>query len=534
MPFSSSKGALILLLIGTFGLLVTTGCRSESSSTPDDAVSSGPTFEEQYRPQFHYSPPQNWMNDPNGLVYHDGTYHLFHQYNPEGNTWGHMSWYHATSDDLVHWNHQGVAIPEEGNEMIFSGSAVVDSANTSGFGNGEDSSPMVAIYTSHYTLGEDSIDQAQSLAYSTDGGKTWTKYGGNPVLEHPDPNFRDPNVFWYEPGEKWVMTVALPTQHKVQFYESRDLKNWTHLSDFGPAGATSGVWECPALFKVPVEGSDQRRWVLQVDLNPGSVAGGSGGQYFVGDFDGTTFTPRKGSLENAPHWVDYGPDFYATIPWNNVPDDGRALWLAWMNNWTYAEQIPTSPWRSAQTIPRSVGLRTIDGAPRLVQRPVEELQQLRTNHVHLDGRPLSPDTVSLAEEGVSGTMLELITTFEPGDADTVGLHVRAGENEKTVIGYDAGVDSIFVDRTDAGTDAFHKDFPARDSAPLALREGRVKLHVFVDRSSVEVFANDGARVLTHRIFPDSTSDGVSLVATGDSARLMRLDAWSLQSLWADW
>ena len=519
--------ALLVLFGLALGLV---GCDAPSSTEAD--ASDDPSFTEEYRPQFHYSPPKNWMNDPNGLVYHDGTYHLFHQYNPEGNTWGHMSWYHATSTDLVHWEHQGVAIPEEGNEMIFSGSAVVDSANTSGFGSGPDAAPMVAIYTSHYTLEGDSIDQAQSLAYSTDGGETWTKFEGNPVLNHPDPNFRDPNVFWYEPEEKWIMTIALPTQHKVQFYESTNLKDWTHLSDFGPAGGTDGIWECPALFRVPVEGTDETRWVLQVDLNPGSVAGGSGGQYFVGSFDGTTFTPREGSLDEAPHWVDYGPDFYATIPWSNVPDaDGRALWLAWMNNWEYAEQIPTSPWRSAQTVPRSVQLRTIDGAPRLVQSPVEELQQLRTDPVQLDPRTLEAGTMSLGAEGVSGQTLELMAEFEPGDAETVGLHMREGEDERTVVGYDAASDSVFVDRTDAGVDDFHEDFAARDAAPLATRDGRVKLHVLVDRSSVEVFANDGARVLTHRIFPDSSSTGVSLFAEGGTAQLTQFDAWTLRSIW---
>lgn len=504
-----------------------TGC-----DDPGPAPSDGSSFQEDYRPQFHYTPRQNWMNDPNGLVYHDGTYHLFHQYNPEGNTWGHMSWKQATSTDLVHWTHQGVAIPEEGNEMIFSGSAVVDSGNTSGFGNGDDASPLVAIYTSHYTLADDSIDQAQSLAYSTDGGETWTKYEGNPVLEHPDPDFRDPNVFWYEPGQRWIMTVALPSQHKVQFYESTDLKEWSHLSDFGPAGATGGIWECPALFRVPVEGTDRTRWALQVDLNPGSVAGGSGGQYFLGTFDGTAFTPREGSLESAPHWVDYGTDFYATIPWNNVPDaDGRALWLAWMNNWEYAEAIPTSPWRSAQSIPRSVQVRAIDGTPRLVQRPVKELRQLREDPVSLNEQTLQAGITPLGDDGLSGRTLELVAEFEPGTAETVGLNVRVGEDERTRIGYDAQAGAVFVDRADAGVDDFHDAFAARDEAPLPLRDGRVKLHVLVDRSSVEVFANDGARVLTHRIFPDASSDGVELFAEGGTAQLTRLDAWSLRSIW---
>jgi fructan beta-fructosidase len=518
-------GLVGLVLVGPVGCV---------DSTSDESVSASPSFEEPYRPQFHYTPRQHWMNDPNGLVYHDGTFHLFHQYNPEGNTWGHMSWNHATSTDLVHWTHQGVAIPEEGNEMAFSGSAVVDSANTSGFGEGPDASPLVAIYTSHSTLAEDSINQAQSLAYSTDGGDTWTKYEGNPVLDHPDPDFRDPNVFWYAPEQKWVMSIVLPTQHKIQFYESPNLKEWTHLSDFGPAGATDGIWECPALFRVPVEGQDRTQWVLQVDLNPGSVAGGSGGQYFLGDFDGTTFTPSDGFLDRGPHWVDYGPDFYAAIPWNNVPEaDGRTLWLAWMNNWTYAESIPTAPWRSAQSIPRSVQVRPIDGTPRLVQTPIEELQKLRADPVALADRTVEAGTTSLSADGIAGKALELVATFEPGTAETVGLNVRTGDDQHTTVGYDAAAEAVFVDRTDAGTDDFHEDFPARDEAPLALRDGQVTLHVFVDWSSVEVFANDGRRVLTHRIFPDPDSDGVELFANGGAARLARLDAWSLRSIWAD-
>lgn len=263
-----------LALIGSLGLfaLAGYGANSLTEHPPVDST----TFDETYRPQFHYTPERNWMNDPNGLVYHNGTYHLFHQYNPRGTTWGHMSWHHATSSDLVHWTHRGVVLPEEENEMIFSGSAVVDHKNTTGFGDGHDSSPIVAVFTSHYTLPGDSVDEAQSLAYSVDGGETWTKYEGNPVLEHPTPDFRDPNVFWYEPEQKWVMAVALSKRRKVQFYESSDLKTWTHLSDFGPAGGTEGIWECPALFRVPVDGSpDSTRWVLEVDVGSNSVAGGS-------------------------------------------------------------------------------------------------------------------------------------------------------------------------------------------------------------------------------------------------------------------
>lgn len=492
-----------------------------------------PPFDDPYRPHFHYTPPRHWMNDPNGLVYHEGTYHLFHQYNPEGNQWGHMSWYHATSPDLVHWTHQGVALAEEDNEMIFSGSAVVDRHNTAGFGVEHGPSPLVAVYTSHYTRPDDSVNQAQSLAYSVDGGQTWTKYENNPVLDHPDPEFRDPNVFWYEPEEKWIMAVALPEQRIIQFYASSDLKNWTYRSDFGPAGSTVGIWECPALVHMPVDGPpDRTRWVLSVDVGSGAVAGGSGSQYFVGRFDGTTFTPDDTSLDDAPHWADYGPDFYAAIPWNNVPpSDGRALWLGWMNNWTYAEALPTSPWRSAQTVARALSLRPIDGRLRLTQRPVAELESLRTHPVHLEGRTLDDETVPLTADDRSGRTRELIADFALRDADTVGLHVRAGADERTVVGYDATNNVVFVDRTRSGAIDFADGFASRTAAPLSPIDGRVTLRVLVDRSSVEVFANEGARVLTHCIFPDPGSDGVAAFASGGSARLVSLDTWSLRSIW---
>ena len=470
------------------------------------------------------------MNDPNGLVYHDGTYHLFYQYNPEGTDWGHLSWGHATSTDLVHWTHEGVAIPEGEDEMIFSGSVVVDRENASGLGEGSEE-VLVAAYTSHYTRPNGPTDQAQSLAYSVDGGTTWTKYGGNPVLTHPDPDFRDPNVFWYEPDETWVMAVALATRHTVQFYESTDLVHWTHLSDFGPAGETRGDWECPVLLRLPVEGrAEEAHWGLKVDVNPGAV---SGGQYFVGTFDGTAFTPHEHLTDDSPHWVDHGPDFYAAIPWNGTATDaGAPVWMGWMGNWTYADQVPTAPWRGRQTLPRSVQLRVVDGRLRLTQRPVDALRQLRDEHVRVEDRVLTDEAVSLAEDGVAGRALELIAEFEPREAQSAGLYVREGDGERTVVGYDAAAESVFVDRTAAG-DPVHEDFPARDAASLTPTDGRVQMRVFVDRSSVEVFANDGLRVLTHCVFPKPTSDGVSLFATGGPARLVRLDAWSLRSIWTD-
>ncbi|MEX1120645.1 MAG: glycoside hydrolase family 32 protein, partial [Balneolales bacterium] len=431
-----------------------------------------------------------------------------------------------------HWKHLPVALYEEGDEMIFSGGAVVDWENTSGFGDGS-SPPLVPVYTSAY-MGDDP-NQAQSLAYSLDEGKTFTKYEDNPVLDHADPDFRDPNVMWHEPSEQWIMVVSLPRQYKVQFYSSDDLIDWEHLSDFGPSGATGGIWECPDFFELAVNGDpNNKRWVLHVDINPGSVAGGSGSQYFVGDFDGTHFIEDETVSNGEVLWVDYGPDFYAAISWNNIPDnDGRRLWLGWMSNWAYAEETPTSPWRSAMSIPRSVELQTIDGNIRLVQQPVRELQQLRDSHVQLENFTLEKGSTTLSSEGISGDTFELIADLEIGNSEVTGFKVRVGEDEETLIGYDATSETVFIDRTNSGEDDFHEDFATRSDAPVALDNGRVRLHVFVDWSSVEVFANDGAAVLTSRIFPDPESQEVMLFTDGDNAKITNLDAWTLNSIWPE-
>jgi fructan beta-fructosidase len=516
--------------------MLAASCSLQEAQTPaeEKPLEENPSeesqlFDERHRPQYHFTPRQNWMNDPNGLVYYDGQYHLFFQHNPYGNTWGNMSWGHATSTDLVHWKHQPIAIREEGNEMIFSGSAVVDEKNTSGFGEEGGKAPMVAIYTSHYEEGE-GFNQAQSLAYSTDSGETWTKYEGNPVLDHETPDFRDPKVFRYK--DKWVMVVALSTEHKVQLYESQNLKEWSLMSEFGPAGATGGVWECPDLFELPVDGNpEDTRWVLEVDINPGAFSGGSGAQYFVGDFDGTTFTEDESVRdEGEALWVDYGKDFYAAITWNNVPS-GRRLWVGWMNNWSYANEIPTSPWRSAQSVPRKLKLRTIDGDPRLVQEPAEELEQLRQRHQRVEGLTVGSGEQSLSGEGISGKALELEATLSVSEANRAGFKVRGGESQETVIGYDTESGEVYVDRTDAGKEDFSAAFPARMTAPLRVEDGEVTLRVLVDWSSVEVFAQNGARILTSRIFPDSESQDVRFFARGGEAELVAMDAWEIASVW---
>ena len=834
-----------------------------------------PTYQEPFRPQYHFTPAKNWMNDPNGLVDYKGEHHLFYQYNPFGNVWDFtISWGHAVSTDWVHWKELPVAIPATSTVSIFSGSAVVDKKNSSGFGT-PDNPPLVAIYAVYYrTAGIDPNDgsviplgtQAQDIAFSTDRGRTWTPYAKNPVI---NPNkdssivftdFRDPKVFWYEPTQQWIMAVALSAQHKIRLYSSTDLKNWTKLSDFGPANAVGGVWECPDLFESPADGNPgNNKWVLVVNVNPGAVAGGSGAQYFLGQFDGKQFTadgtidpstpppgvvfqdfesantfaglgwtatgdfigkgpvsetgptgflgnqlldtffggdtsegtatsptfninskyidflvgggnhphdpntsdiPPPGDLlfpgadfeftvpgttyekvgwtatgglvnqpvatgaiggqqfvsgfdgkgladtfingsdsaqgtltssaftishpyinfligggnhpypgnndatavllivngkvvrsatgqndellnwvawdvrqfkgqtaqieildensggfghinadefmgadspalprstettvdlvvngkivrsatgQNSAHlqwvswnvaeflgraaqieiidkntgaqgwghlfadeivfsnvpkevanWIDYGRDFYAVNSWNNLPDNKRR-WIAWMNNWDYGTSIPTSPWRSAQSIPRDVSLETIDGNVQLIQKPIPELRELRQGDSSNNQNGLIiGGTTALSTRGKA---LEIIAEFQVGTASQFGLKVRTGPGEETLVGYDAPAGEIFVDRTNSGQSSFSNLFTGRQTAPLPAENGRVTLHIFVDWSSVEVFGGDGQTVITDQIFPMPSSDGLALFANGGNAKLVSLHIWQLRSIW---
>jgi fructan beta-fructosidase len=809
-------------------------------------------YHELYRPQFHYTPAQNWMNDPNGLIYYKGTYDLFYQYNPSGTTWGNISWGHAVSTDLVHWKEEPVAIPQDDSEYVYSGSVVYDSKNTSGLGTAGNS-PLVAVYTSQQKA---SGLEEQALAYSTDGGTTWTKYGV--VLNVNSQNFRDPKVFWYAAGNEWMMVVARSDLREVQFYSSPDLKNWTYLSSFGPTGSITGVWECPDLYPLEVNGNPRDvKWVLAVNVNPGSVNGGSGTQYFTGQFTGTKFVsdspvsytppagtvfndfdgstygngwtttgtafgtgPAQGTLPNqqtvigyeggglvnsylggdaatgtltsptftvskpyvnflvgggdhpyvpgsvpygtvpsgtvfadfegstygdgwtttgtafgngpaqgtlpgqqtvsgylghglvdsflggdastgtltspaftisqryinfligggdhpwgqanptsvnlivngqvvqtatgqdnealnwvswdvgqyagqqaqiqivddntgswghinadefmfsgspasqwddetavdlvvdgqvvrsttgqnsealdwaswnvrdligkqarieivdansggwghinaddimfadAPalsgnqraNWVDYGADFYASNTYNDVPD-GQRIEIAWMNNWNYGGDIPTSPWRSADTFPRLVTLRTIDGQVRLVQQPVSQIDSLRVSPPTVVSRlGVSDGTATLP---ASGSSLEIDANLRAGSATRFGLDVRVGNGQYTQIGYDTTTDEVYIDRTNSGDTDFDSSFPTMgvQTAPLNLHGGLLRLRILVDASSVEVFADQGEVVLADQIFPDASSTGVSAFAAGGTATLVHLTAWPLASIW---
>lgn len=680
---------------------------------------TAPSYREPWRPQFHFTPAMNWMNDPNGLVFYDGEYHLFYQFNPFGDKWGHMSWGHAVSRDLTHWKHLPVALHEENDIMIFSGSAVVDWKNTSGFGI-KGKPPLVAIYTGHYTK---KPLQNQQIAYSNDRGRTWTKYAGNPVLDIGEKDFRDPKVIWHEPTQRWIMTVAWPVHRKIRFYSSPNLKDWTHLSDFGPAGSTNGIWECPDLFPMAVNNgragdanadrsgpdtafsepragelsgapADRRvqKWVLIVNVGSGAPAGGSGGQYFVGDFDGREFKldssfpkpqpefvpegivladfegadyvgwqatgnafgakPAHGKIggqqvvegfrgrglvntfldgdksegtltspefeitrdhlsfligggnhagrtclnllvggqvvrtatgDNAERlswkswdvsglrgvkarleivdrhtggwghlnvdqviladvparsggeaalWLDHGPDYYAAVTWSDIPRrDGRRLAIGWMSNWQYAEVVPTLPWRSATSLPRELALRRTADGLRMDQQPVGELRKLRDGHHRLRSASIREGNEWIRRKGIGGDGLEIDVEFEVSDRDQCGLNLLQGSGEVTIVGCDTRSSRMFLDRTRSGRVDFHPKFAGRYEAPLAVRDGRVRLRLYVDTSSVEVFGNDGEAVLTALALPGPTSRGVEFWSSSGKAKIKRMDVWKLQSAW---
>ena len=482
-----------------------------------------PDYDQPYRPQVHFSPRQHWTNDPNGLVYFQGEYHLFFQYNPFGDQWGHMSWGHAVSSDLLHWHELPVAIPEANGEMIFTGSVVVDEKNTSGLCL-DGQACLVAIYTGDRGAGA-TQRQAQDIAVSQDRGRTWQKYSGNPVLDLRMADFRDPSVTWNDDDHAWLMAVALPTQHEVAFYTSTNLKRWTRRSTFGPAGATSGQWECPDLLRIPGAKGGKDLWALKVGLNPGALQGGSGEQYFLGIFDGTRFTPS--SEPGAHGWTDYGKDSYCAISYNRLPPGEKPTLLGWMSNWQYAGKLPTSPWRGQMTLARRITAVHDSVGLALSQEPV--IAPLRILPPNTIRKSLSGGET--AEELVrTESPAELRLTFEPGDSETFGLRVYSDADHWTEIGYDRSKLLFYVDRIHSGL-SIAPDFPARTEAPEA--ESRPwDLHLVLDRSSVSAFAQNGTIAMTNLIFPTSPQARVVLFRKGGGKKVSVTGfAWKLRSIW---
>ncbi len=485
------------------------------------------SYDQPWRPQYHFTPSHNFMNDPNGMVFYKGEYHLFYQYNPEGQVWGHMSWGHAVSIDMVHWKHLALAIPEDPNYMIYSGSAVVDWNNSSGLCKNpdpQDHSCLVAIYAAAYK-----DRQKQHIAYSNDRGRTWTNYAGNPVIDVDAEDLRDPKVFWYAPQKKWVLVAVLADHRKALFFSSTDLKHWTKMSEFGPAGDDAGQWECPDLLELPIEGAKETRWVLIINRNPGAPAGGTGVRYLIGYFDGKQFTEAESA--GSKLWADYGKDFYATNSFNDMPQgDPRKIWMGWISNWLYAKEEPTVLWRGAQSIPRTLTLRRVGNQLLMVQAPVRELQGLRSKPFSLQNKSVQDANARITKATVKGETYEIETEMEPGSATEIGFRLRKGDNAETIVGVIPSSNTLFVDRTQSGDISFSKDFPGRYSTQLYSTK-RVKLHIFVDRSSVEVFANDGEKVMTDRFYPPAGCAGIELYSTGGAGKVVSLTIWPLQSIW---
>lgn len=439
-------------------------------------------FQEKFRPRFHFTPEKNWINDPNGLIYFGGEYHMFYQYNPFGNTWGHMSWGHAVSKDMIHWKELPVALMEENGVMIFSGSAVMDPLNTTGFVQKTGQVPMVAIYTGH-TEGK---NQSQHVAYSLDSGRTFTKFAFNPVLDLDLKDFRDPKVFWHEGSRRWVMAVVVPDQKKIQFYHSKSLKAWTLMSEFGPAGDTTGIWECPDLFRAPIIGSPGNyKWVLMHSPAPYM-------QYFVGEFDGTKFISE--SKTDKICRPDQGSDYYAAITFNNALPGIGPVSIGWVNNWNYANQIPAGSWRGAMSIPRSVAVKKVENEWILVQKPVDQLNSLiapAKSYQPSDPIPLPSASFDLQWDWLDG-----------GAAMATELVLG---NRELVIRYFPGTREVELDRSGGSAafanEAFKKLGVVRGRFPVP-GKGPLHFRLLFDQSIAELFVGDGELVMTAQVFPE--------------------------------
>lgn len=529
------------LFLLAFAWLSQPSCGDRNPVETEGAESPEVRYNEPHRPQLHFSPPNMWMNDPNGMVYHEGEYHLFYQHYPDSNVWGPMHWGHAISQDLVHWEHLPIALYPDSLGYIFSGSAVVDWKNTSGFGE-DGRPPLVAIFTHHDMAAEKagrSDYQSQSIAWSNDRGRTWTKYQANPVLKNPGDvrDFRDPKVFWHEESGQWVMTLAV--KDHVRFYGSPDLKNWTYLSDFGKEhGTHAGVWECPDLFPM-MANEKERKWVLLVSINPGGPNGGSATQYFVGQFDGKAFVPDSAFAAQVEHekavWLDYGRDNYAGVTWSDIPkEDDRRLMIGWMSNWDYSQVVPTQTWRSAMTLPRSLFLGASAQGLHLFSRPVAELESLQRLSYSLDARPLRGEWDLTDSLRFSPDLMEVLleVDFPEGEVADFGLLLSNAAGEEYSIGYDDSKASFYSDRTRAGAADFSDRFAAqRHLAPRLNPGSRLRFHLFIDRASCELFADWGTTVMTECFFPSAPFDKVRLYARNGEAQLVSGHFHQLQSIW---
>ena len=510
------------LLIISLVITLFASCQDSKNTTNEDVpskiIESTESTTEQHRPIFHFTPPEKWMNDPNGMVYFEGEYHLFYQHYPDSTVWGPMHWGHAISKDLVTWEHLPIALYPDELGYIFSGSAVIDWKNTSGFGK-EGQPPMIAIFTHHDPKGakaQTKTFQYQSIAYSNDKGRTWTKYEGNPVIPNPGiKDFRDPKVIWDEDSEQWVMVFA--AWDHVKFYGSPNLKDWTHLSDFGKEwGTHAGVWECPDLFPLIVKGKGEKKWVLLQSLNPGGPNGGSGTQYFVGNFDGKNFTLDASFAERLQQdsavWLDYGRDNYAGVTWSDIPiSDGRRLFMGWMSNWDYAQVVPTENWRSAMTLARNLVLKKTYLGYQLFSEPVKELATLNKSTTNFTYNRAGHYLQNIAKDKKIIGKVTLNFSIDHGKKSFVALELSNSKGEKYWVGYNAYGNQFFSDRKSAGKKVFSEKFATKmHHAPRFSNTKNVEMTVFFDKASAELFADKGWTVITDIFFPNETFNQLDL------------------------
>ncbi|HZI68826.1 MAG TPA: glycoside hydrolase family 32 protein [Hanamia sp.] len=481
----------------------------------------------QWRPLYHFTPEKYWTNDPNGLLYLNGVYQLYNQQNPYGINWGNMSWGHATSTDLIHWKHYDLAMPQgivgTDTTMRFSGYAVWDKNNTSGLC--KDSGCIVAIYTADQ---RPQHKESQFIAYSNDGGMNFTNYKGNPVLDLDKSDFRDPNVQWDEQLQKWLMVVSLPWENRVQFYNSPDLKNWNLLSEFGNAGLRGGIWECPFFIKLPVEGTDKTKWVLVNSFQDSSKNDYE--EYYVGDFDGKTFT--NDNPADKVLLVDHGDALYAAIPWNNLPE-GQHTYIGWM---VPPEKQQTWPWKGQMSIPRDLSLRETKDGIRLIQNPAkvikENLSKFSSKMVHLDNVKIQGAKDALDGEKITGNSYWLEAEMEVPQNTMAGFKIAEKKDKKgnitaaTVIGFDASKNEVYVDRSNSGTENINAK-NLTQTMKVNSTNGKIKFEILFDKSSLEVFVNDGEQVLTTYVYPGMDSDLLSAFSFGGQTLIKSLKVWDM-------
>lgn len=524
VPFdlSSYKGHELAMNI------VTTQGRSTVREAKDDAcwknLTLSDTFDttnrEKYRPVYHHTPLYGWMNDPNGMFYKDGVWHLYFQHNPYGSKWQNLSWGHSTSKDLINWTPEPEALEPNGLGMVFSGSCALDTNNTAGYGK----DAVLGLYTSA------DVSQTQSLVWSKDNGKTFEFYPANPIITL-ESEARDPNMFWDEKAGQWVLLLAHALEHEMLVFTSPDMKEWTLQSSFGKGiGAQGGVWECPDLFKLKVDGTDEEKWVLICNLNPGGPFGGSATQYFVGDFDGKTFKADTDSEGKIPtKWMDYGKDHYATVSWSDAPDNRRTV-IGWMSNWQYAAEVPTMQYRSANTLPRDLSLfRAPDGNIYLSSAPSPELLALRDKlSVNVKKANIRKKAVRYSLPEANSGVCEILLDVDARKSEQINFIIANNDGEKVVMEYDVADHTLSFDRRESGNVDFSQDFPAVTVSPTFEDNGKISLRIFIDRSSIEVFGNNGQFVMTNLVFPERPYTSLSISSTGGNARIENLKIYSIK------